>query len=159
MVYDSGLENHSFDWLIFPETGGFGRFCPALFAQFLSRSGYSDGTKVGTPPELPADAVETPPSAWQLAEGRGMCEWTYFARGRYSGRIKIGKSRMPEYRVGQLSLATYGEPSDILLTLRGGHLEKAYHRVFRQWHEGHEWFAPHPDILAEITRLCRHMGD
>jgi hypothetical protein len=78
--------------------------------------------------------------------------YTYFARGKHTGRIKIGLSKEPEYRISQLQHTREGESSEPLVIIRGNR-ELMYHRVFARWLEGNEWFAPHPDILAEIERL------
>jgi hypothetical protein len=42
---------------------------------------------------------------------------------------------------------------EILLTLRAGYLEGAYHQHFADLRVEGEWFEPHPDIFAEIERL------
>lgn len=137
------------EWMYCPNGVGFYRFDKGLFAAWLER----EGIKTGTPPVLPVWCIEDPETDFAKWVGKGISKWTYFARGKSSGRIKIGMSNNPEKRVRELVHANYGEEAELLVTLRGEHFEKAYHHVFAEWCEGHEWFAPHPDILAEIDRL------
>lgn len=133
------------DWLAPPLEGyGFFRYCPIRFLAYLRKFGPEIGE--GTPLDLPFDD-------WGY-HGRS----TYFARGKVTGRIKIGVSRSPEYRVSQLQFCTNGEPATPLVIVPTN-VEKTYHRAFRRWHEGHEWFAPHPDLIAEIDRLTDTFKD
>lgn len=77
---------------------------------------------------------------------------TYFARCMTTGNIKIGRSRHPEGRMRQL-VKEYGEPVELLATISGGDNEPMYHWWFAAHRLHGEWFAPHPEILAEIERL------
>lgn len=121
------------DWIGAPPDGaGFCIYDPLRFFAYLDRFGPAPGE--GTPPDIPAlpkgEKIDTRVS-------------TYFARGRYTGRIKIGRSRMPEYRISQLQHSRGGEAADPLAIIEGDR-EWVYHNAFKRWHEGHEWFAPHP---------------
>lgn len=152
MLGDDGVNDPPFlpEWLHCPTEYGARRYCKECFAAMLERAGVT----TGTPPALPAYCVEEPEDGWNRCVRLGLDKWTYFARGKWTGRIKIGQSNNPNKRVRQLDHSNFGEESVLLITLRGSHFEKAYHDVFAEWCEGHEWFAPHPDILAEIERLC-----
>ena len=86
----------------------------------------------------------------QTKERKGV---VYFIRGA-GGAIKIGftvrsvKERTIEYQAGS------PVPLTLLATREGWQtLEAEYHRHFAAHRLHGEWFAPHPDILAEITRL------
>lgn len=125
------------------------RYHREKFAAFLERNGVTEGT----PPKLPTYCVEEPEEGFKRLVRMGIDKYTYFARGKWTGRIKIGQSNDPWRRVHELINASFGEEAELLVTLRGGHFESVYHEAFRPWLEGHEWFAPHPDILAEIDRL------
>lgn len=137
------------DWKHCPTGVGFYRFHKERFAAFLDRNGVT----VGVPPRLPAGCVEVPEPEFDRNIRHGFDKWTYFARGCWTGRIKIGQSNNPSQRVRDLIHSNFGEEAELVATLRGSHFERAYHDVFREWLDGHEWFAPHPDILAEIDRI------
>lgn len=79
-------------------------------------------------------------------------KYTYFMRDRRNGLIKIGMSLDPHGRRARLSSSGFCD-MEILATLRGGDLEKAYHQHFADLCVRGEWFHPHPDILAEIARI------
>ena len=83
----------------------------------------------------------------------GVEAYTYFAKGLWTGRIKIGRSTDPWRRVNELIGVRNGEEAELLCALRGRHLERKYHNRFAEYHDGNEWFTPAPDILAEIERL------
>lgn len=89
----------------------------------------------------------------KLLRGSVDAKYTYFMRNRRNGLIKIGMSQDPEDRRGRLS-ASGAMDMEILLTLRDGNLEYAYHRHFADLRVEGEWFEPHPDIFAEIERLA-----
>lgn len=137
------------EWMHCPTGIGELRFHKQRFAEFLAASGVTDGV----PPTLPKWCVEEAEPLFSRAIKLGLAKWTYFARGLDTGRIKIGMSKDPARRVADMRHVRYGEAAELLVTLRGGHFESAYHDAFRDWHEGHEWFAPHPDILAEVARI------
>lgn len=84
-------------------------------------------------------------------------KYTYFMRDQVSGLIKIGMSNNPEKRRADLS-ASGARDMEILLTLRDGNLEGCYHRHFEDLRVEGEWFAPHPDIEAEVARLSAPNG-
>ena len=76
----------------------------------------------------------------------------YFVQAE-NGLIKIGNTKYLNYRLeslrnqGPLALA-------LLATVPGGRAEEfAYHAAFAAHRLHGEWFAPHPDILAEIERI------
>jgi hypothetical protein len=79
-------------------------------------------------------------------------KYTYFMRDRRNGLIKIGRSRDPDERCKRLS-SSGRHDMEVLVVLRDGYLEGCYHQHFADLCVGGEWFEPHPDILAEITRL------
>ena len=137
------------EWLYCPTFGGEMRFHKERFEAMLARQGVTKGT----PPKLPSWCKEVGERTFKRLLSRGAECWTYFARGIESGRIKIGKSKDPHRRVTQLPYCAFGERAELVALLRGEDFEWVYHRAFEQWREGHEWFAPHPDILAEIERL------
>lgn len=67
--------------------------------------------------------------------------------------IKIGTSRHPARR---LAVMQTGHPGklELLATCEGdAKVERAYHQRFAVFRQGGEWFAPAPEILAEIARL------
>lgn len=72
-----------------------------------------------------------------------------------TGLIKIGASHNPDQRIKELR-AMSPVKLTILATVSGriGD-ERAYHKQFAAHRSHGEWFHPHPDILAEITRLAR----
>lgn len=79
----------------------------------------------------------------------------YFIGGD-EGPIKIGVSNDPQRRLKGLQTG-YPYPLQILATIEGGAmLEIEYHERFAEHRLHGEWFAPHPDILAEIERLRTH---
>lgn len=70
-----------------------------------------------------------------------------------AGPIKIGFTAFPDERVATLQI---GSPSPLKMAaiIDGSYeLEDRYHDAFAEWRFHGEWFAPHPDILAEIERL------
>lgn len=70
-----------------------------------------------------------------------------------SHSIKIGSAINVGKRFTDLQ-ACSPIPIEILATTSGGmKQERAYHRQFAAHRLHGEWFAPHPDILAEIDRL------
>lgn len=76
----------------------------------------------------------------------------YFARAA-TGQIKIGSTGYMEDRLaglrGQSPVAI-----DLLLVIPGDRRrEFQYHAQFAPHRLHGEWFDPHPDIIAEITRL------
>lgn len=78
---------------------------------------------------------------------------TVYFIGSEAGPIKIGYSLRPETRLRDLRL---GSPValDIMAAVEGSpSMERAYHALFAEHRLHGEWFAPHPDILAEIDRL------
>lgn len=77
----------------------------------------------------------------------------YFIRGA-GGAIKIGFTQQP--LKGRLKCIQNGSPVRLeVLAIRSAsqECERAYHRRFAKHRLVGEWFAPHPDILAEIERL------
>lgn len=79
----------------------------------------------------------------------GFC---YFV-GAGDGPIKIGSSRQPNRRLTELRRDTPGG-LELLARINGGaERESYYHRLFEAHRLNGEWFARHPDIIAEIERL------
>lgn len=96
------------------------------------------------------ELAPSPSPRIQTTERRGV---VYFIQGA-GGAIKIGftvrsvKERTVEYQAGS------PVPLTLLATREGWQtLEAEYHRYFAEHRLHGEWFAPHPDILAEIDRL------
>lgn len=161
-IHARTLTRDDWRWFWMPD-GHYGAalYSAELFARFLAAAGYADG-RPGVPPELPDWAVDETEEQHRKWRRRGIApEITYFAKGKYSGRIKIGMTtQRPEVRVSQLRFdRANGEDSELVATRRGGHFERVYHQVFETWRVGGEWFAPHPDILAEIERLNITKGE
>lgn len=126
-------------------------FSADRFQSFLSRCGYLNG-RPGIPPQLHfGDGVTE--ADW-IKWGEGAKEFTYFARGKWSGRIKIGKSKQPAYRVSKLHHDRGpSEEAEMLVFRTMPEWERMYHDAFHPWRVEGEWFAPHPDILAEVARV------
>jgi hypothetical protein len=78
--------------------------------------------------------------------------YTYFARCTLTGQIKIGRTADVKTRMYRLGIDA-GAPVELLATISGGEIEPVYHWWFAEHRLEGEWFAPHPDILAEIDRL------
>lgn len=141
------------DWLAPPVSGwGFYRFCDERFAAWLKWQGYGPDGKQGVPPQLPQNATSPSDAMWKQWRKNGVLECTYFALGLDTGRIKIGRSKQPEYRVSSLHHTTHGETARMLVYLWDD-FEAMYHNTFAEWLVGNEWFAPHPDLMAEVARL------
>ncbi len=96
---------------------------------------------------------EVPAEQFRSWLKQGLDKYTYFARGKWTGRIKIGSSNDPWRRVGELIRSNNGEEAELLVVLRGDFFEMIYHREFERHLNGYEWFSPHSDILDEIERL------
>lgn len=75
--------------------------------------------------------------------------------GNVNRRIKIGFTAQPDLRLRTLRYQFGPMASSFLVTVDGtAEDERAYHKRFAEHRHGKsEWFAPHPDILAEIDRL------
>lgn len=133
---------------------GDGHYIRDLFEQFLCKAGYRHGRR-GMPMVWPDGVVEETESQHDDWRRRGLrCDYTYFACGLWTGRIKIGHTtRCPHERAGELIRARNGEEAELLVSLRGKDFERMYQDAYYTWHLGAEWFAPHPDILAEVERL------
>ena len=67
--------------------------------------------------------------------------------------IKIGVSVILKDRFATIQAAS-PVPLKVLTSIEGDHLlEREYHKRFAAHRLHGEWFAPHPDILAEVDRL------
>ena len=78
---------------------------------------------------------------------------TIYFIGPEGGPIKIGYTANLTARLRSLRLAN-ALPISLLASVEGPtRLEREYHRRFAAHRLHGEWFAPHPDILAEIDRL------
>lgn len=74
--------------------------------------------------------------------------------GSEGGPIKIGVATKPVNRLKELQ-TSHHERLSIIVTAKGGQAqESAYHKQFAAHRLHGEWFARHPDILAEIERLA-----
>lgn len=139
------------DWRWTDRSGYLGVFCLERFNNFLAKCGYASG-RPGVPPSF--DFGRGLSEADFIAFGEKADEFTYFARGKLSGLIKIGKSKQPRYRVSTLQNDyRHGEPADMLVYRGLSEWERMYHDAFHPWRVKGEWFAPHPDILAEVARV------
>ena len=84
--------------------------------------------------------------------GPEFADYTYFAFDRINKGIKIGRAQWPSERLARFN-STGAYKMVLLAVVRDGDLELPYHRKFQAHRIVGEWFAPHPDILAEIERL------
>lgn len=78
--------------------------------------------------------------------------------GSEAGPIKIGVADCAKSRLETLQT---GSPVKlfIMAEMSGGpNIERSYHEKFSEHRLHGEWFAPHPDILAEIDRLKQTTG-
>jgi hypothetical protein len=98
-----------------------------------------------------------PVSSWDQAfdrtlETTGAQRYVYFI-GDASIAIKIGIAGSVQARVKMLQVASPIKLS--ILAARPGNLlmEQAYHSRFSAHRLHGEWFAPHPEILAEIEHI------
>lgn len=78
--------------------------------------------------------------------------FVYFI-GSASGEIKIGFSNNPKSRLTTLQTSSSAKLSILAQTEGSLDTEAAYHRQFGAHRLHGEWFARHPDIIAEIDRL------
>ncbi len=83
---------------------------------------------------------------------------TIYFIGPADGPIKIGHTANLIVRLRNLRLAN-ALPLFLLASVEGPtKLEREYHDRFAAHRLHGEWFAPHPDILAEIERLSIAIG-
>lgn len=78
--------------------------------------------------------------------------YVYFIRGEGTP-IKIGFSHQPNERLAILQTAHWCRLSIVAKAEGSLADEREYHDRFAAHRLHGEWFAPHPDILAEIERL------
>lgn len=110
-------------------------------------------------PELMPEGLSRPEFMHWLAERTpplflGKPAWVYFIGCTATG-VKIGTGTNIDARLREIQRCC---PIPLaLLALRPGGIarERAYHEQFKAHRLHGEWFAPHPDILAEIDRLRR----
>lgn len=76
----------------------------------------------------------------------------YFIRAA-TGQIKIGIAQDAGRRLASLRTMSPVALEFAAVVVGGQELEYAYHQRFAAHRLHGEWFAPHPDILAEIDRL------
>lgn len=149
MVDCSGLENLAGNPA---KTAEMADFCGSQAAQdapFTERSAAQDGNKVGT--ETLADTGDWLENARREAQRYDRRGTIYFV-GYANGPIKIGFTSNLDYRIESLQTAC---PYDlvVLATVEGTMgLEAELHARFRSHRLRGEWFARHPEILAEIAR-------
>lgn len=90
----------------------------------------------------------TPGESRRFPEG----SFLYFIQ-IHSGEIKIGAAKDVKRRMQTLQVGM-PHPLKLLYAAPGlGELEREFHEQFADHNIQGEWFAPHPDILAEIERL------
>ena len=77
--------------------------------------------------------------------------WVYFVQAN-CGSIKIGRATNVPFRLAELQCANPHELIVVAVAVDGGR-EAEYHTRFAEHRIRGEWFAPHPEILAEIDRL------
>lgn len=78
--------------------------------------------------------------------------YVYFIQSE-QGPVKIGISAAVRKRLSTLQSAHPAKLHLRATICAGPSIERAYHRRFAAHRLHGEWFAPHPDILAEIERL------
>lgn len=79
--------------------------------------------------------------------------YIYFIGTPSGHAIKIGRAEDIQRRIAHLQIA-HPEPLSLLAAIEGNAAtERAYHKQFREHKMSGEWFASHPDILAEIDRI------
>lgn len=89
----------------------------------------------------------------RVCEGPALPMGTVYFVGPEGGPIKIGFARRLEYRLKDLRTMN-AFPLIVHASVTGTERdERAYHKQFKAHRLHGEWFAPHPDILAEIARL------
>src|ERR1700677_4074986 len=84
--------------------------------------------------------------------------FTYFARMGSSGPIKIGRSKNPQLRLGDLNASSPFELIPILL-VNGARHEKAFHRYFKRERLKSEWFDCNPFVMAHVRSLLGGVVD
>jgi len=84
---------------------------------------------------------------------RGRQRHIYFIGGE-DGPIKIGIAVNPSARLKELQTGHPARLSVLATVLGPDSLEGDYHVRFAEHRLEGEWFARHPDILAEIERLA-----
>lgn len=82
-----------------------------------------------------------------------MTQLVYFIRAGDEGPIKIGIARDPAARLATLQTGHHETLVIVAIAAGGAAQEASYHALFSAHRVRGEWFAPHPDILAEIDRL------
>jgi hypothetical protein len=140
------------DWLAWPEKGwGTPFFCPVRWLAYTERFSVDLNTPAPALPSYFPDPI--PSDRWARRCESGLADYTYFAKNKLDGTIKIGRSKQPSYRISTLHNDARGMPASKLAIVPNGELERAYHRLFARWRVEGEWFAPHPEILAEVERI------
>lgn len=91
-------------------------------------------------------------AAGEVANTRRASATVYFIRSS-AGPIKIGIARDVHRRLMELRNSSPVSLDLAACTGGGFAAEQAYHRQFSEHRLHGEWFAPHPDILAEIERI------
>jgi hypothetical protein len=77
----------------------------------------------------------------------------YFVQVGDEGPVKIGVTSNPDKRLSQLQTANY-EDLNLRVVIGGDpSVEARYHALFEPERIRGEWFAPTPDLLAEIAWL------
>jgi hypothetical protein len=92
---------------------------------------------------------------YEAIETVALAQLVYFVQVGEAGAIKIGIARDPASRLASLQTGHHEDLHIRALTHGGAEQERAYHEQFAAHRLRGEWFAPHPDILAEIERLSK----
>lgn len=112
---------------------------------------YTEGWEAA---HLERDKIEAAVAEERYAAQAAAPQVVYFIQCGDDGAIKIGIASDPVARLRSLQTAHH-ERLSILVTTEGGQrAEQAYHKRFAEHRLSGEWFNPHPDILAEISRLA-----
>lgn len=97
--------------------------------------------------ELPAPAEGAPPPLTDPPP-----RWVYFIQVGVDGPVKIGLSRNVKGRMRSLQTA-HPQRLTLLGAVDGdAELEAALHAKLAAHRLSGEWFAPHPDVMAEVPR-------
>lgn len=89
---------------------------------------------------------------YEVIRSKATNRFIYFVQAE-NGPIKIGVASNLEKRIGNLRGSSPVKLTLLFATHGGATAEANLHHRFREHRLHGEWFAPHPDILAEIERL------
>ncbi len=83
--------------------------------------------------------------------------YVYFIGGEGTP-VKIGFSSQPHERLAILQTAHWCQLRILAMVEGSLATERDYHEKFGRHRMNGEWFEPHPDVLAEISRLQAETG-